>query len=150
MSRGPSPDGAERPRIEVAGTGAYPSVMTEHHAFDLSTGKELGASDLLLPARQREVAALLDVRLQKEIEQARSRQIGGLPTDCPVDMYEGSFTVENLSDFVLGAKGVTFHYEFGFPHAFLACAPPGTFEMSYRELAPYVLPDGPLARLSHQ
>ena len=141
-------DGVLDLTLEVSGSGAYPSVMTEHHVFDLSTGKRLEVSDLFSPSRQTELAARLDERLQKELENARARKIPGLPADCPLEMYEGSFAVADLSSFTFGANGVSFHHGYDFPHAFLACEPPGVFELGYRELERYVVSDGPLARLA--
>ncbi len=52
------------------------------------------------------------------------------------------FKSENLNDFSVGAKGVTFLYDAGYPHAIQASEPKGRYFFSYSELKPYIKSDG--------
>jgi len=60
---------------------------------------------------------------------------------------QSRFGVENLDTFRLDDKGVTFVYDFEFPHVSEALEPAGEYFLSYEELRPYINPEGPLARL---
>ena len=54
------------------------------------------------------------------------------------------FTSENVNDFSVNAKGVTFLYDAGYPHAIRAFQPEGHYFFSYAELRPFIRKDGPL------
>ena len=55
------------------------------------------------------------------------------------------FTVKNLSSFKLDERGVTFLYDFEFPHAYLAAEPEEEYFLSYKELKPVIDEKGLLA-----
>jgi hypothetical protein len=56
-----------------------------------------------------------------------------------------SFTQENLDEFSVGDKGVTFLYDAGFPHVIQALEPDGRYFFSYALLRPHLKSTGPLA-----
>lgn len=56
------------------------------------------------------------------------------------------FTKENLDDFSVGAKGLTFLYDAGYPHAIQAFEPNGRYFFSYSELKPYIKRGGLLGQ----
>ena len=56
------------------------------------------------------------------------------------------FTKENLDDFSVGTKGLTFLYDAGYPHAIQAFEPNGRYFFSYSQLKPYIKRDGLLGQ----
>ena len=56
------------------------------------------------------------------------------------------FTIENLDEFSVGAKGITFLYDAGYPHAIQAFEPIGEYFFSYSELKPFIRRDGLLGQ----
>ena len=66
------------------------------------------------------------------------------------DPYAGDFEfkVDNLQDVGVAGGGVTFTYDFDFPHVMLACEPDGSFRMTWAEIKPYLRADGALARFA--
>ena len=57
-----------------------------------------------------------------------------------------SYTIENLDDFEVGTKGVTFLYDAGYPHVIQAFEPNGRYFFSYSELKPFIKREGPLGQ----
>ena len=60
---------------------------------------------------------------------------------------QSRFGADDLNRFRLDEKGVTFVYDFGFPHVSEALEPSGEYFLSWEELRPYVEPGGPLSRV---
>lgn len=133
--------------FEISGSGAYPSIYFEHHAFELSTGKELKAKDLFEAGSTAKLAKKLDVQLQREAKSVKSGAFKDIPEECRESQVEVHFSTTHLEEFTIGSRGVTFHYPYDFPHVALACEPPGKFAMSFEELKPYIGADSPLGRM---
>lgn len=135
--------------IDIDWNGAYPSSWSEYHCYWLRTGEELTAAAIVAPAKLQGLLSKLDVPLQKELEQTlQSVRLNPEAQDVPLDRYvKGHFTVDNLKSFSVGSTGVTFFYTYNVPHVWKYYEPPGTFFLSYAELEPFLLPDGPLAGL---
>jgi hypothetical protein len=69
------------------------------------------------------------------------------PETDPKDLFaETNFNVEDFKDFSVDLKGVTFYYDYGFPHAIVSLQPSGEFHFSWSELKPYIKTGGLLAR----
>lgn len=139
----------------VAGVGAYPDQMEAYVVADLKTGRRLTAKDLF--KSRDELAAKVERMRAAAVEKAAQEHRAHLKD---YDMTEedlasalepakqSRFGVEHLDTFRLDDKGVTFVYDFGFPHVIQALEPSGEYFLSYEELRPYVNPEGPLARLN--
>ena len=56
------------------------------------------------------------------------------------------FKPENLDEFQVGAKGLTFLYDAGYPHAIQAFEPTGRYFFNYSELKSYIKRDGLLGQ----
>ena len=137
------------------GVAAYPDSQSKHFTIDLRTGKLIKASDVFLRSRFAQLAELVNEKMQIEL-----RQLIKQAKDSPnLDVNEGSsiaealsdmkFEVKNLDDFSVGAKGVTFLYDAGFPHAIAAFEPEGRYFFSYAQLKPYLKSDGLLWQFQH-
>ncbi len=127
------------------GVGAYPSGFRFYVAVDLQTGKVIKAADLFTPEGLEKVAARINELMQKRIQNAIA-QNSNQDTDLKSRLSGKQFKVENLNTFVIGEKGITFIYDFDFPHVIQALAPDGQFFLSYTELQPSVRPIGRLGR----
>lgn len=135
--------------LTIDGSGAYPSTSTKHVVVDTKTGLQLKPEDLFISNKTAELINLLDDRLQKRMKLAiaevkkDSVEDGAALTEM---LAEKKFTDENLDYFSVNDKGVTFYYDYGFPHINLALEPDGELFLSYADLKSFVKRDGLLAR----
>jgi hypothetical protein len=126
-------------RMSISGSGAYPDGSTKHVVISAVTGERLRAETLF--ADRKDLANLADRKLQIEIAKAKKdikadQHIGDIDVD---ELFDGkTFDVESLNDFSLNKNGVTFYYDYGFPHVIEAIKPLGEFHFSWAELRPFV------------
>lgn len=135
--------------LTMDGSGAYPSTYTKHVAVDTKTGLQIKPEDIFVNHKTGELVDLLDRQLQQTMKLA----IADVKKDSAEDgealtemLTEKKFTVENLNHFSVNDKGVTFYYDYGFPHVALALEPNGEFTLNYTDLKPFIKRDGLLAR----
>lgn len=135
--------------LSMNGSGAYPSGTTKHVVVDLKTGSRqtatgvftnlTGLTDIVRKSQKTEVAQAI-----KEIKADKSND-----EPDPEDLFkETSFKAENLNEFSVSDKGVTFHYDYGFPHVIQALQPIGEFSLTWVQLKPYIKHGGLLERAS--
>ncbi len=138
----------------IGGVGAYPDETEVCIVLDMKTGRRLAADGLF--KSQEELAAKVErmraAAVEKTFQEHRAHLKDREMTEEDLAMtmepaVESRFGVENLDTFRLDDKGVTFVYDFGFPHVSQALEPSGEYFLSYEELRPYINPEGPLARL---
>jgi hypothetical protein len=125
------------------GVGAYPSSSSQSLAVDLRTGKAITPKDLFKPASLPALAVRVDKALQAAVKKARHEW--GEDLEGFEEALNVRFTVASLSAFKLDERGVTFLYDFGFPHAALAAEPEEEYFLSYKELKPFIDEKGLLA-----
>jgi hypothetical protein len=133
------------------GSGAYPDTHTKHIAINLKTGSIIKAFDVFEQAKLESLSALVNAKLQGELKQIvkENSEPGSDAEDLRIikesqEVLE--FKPEHLNDFSVGAKGVTFLYDAGYPHAIQAFEPAGRYFFSYSELKPYIKRDGLLGQ----
>jgi hypothetical protein len=133
-----------------SGMAAYPDTHSKHFAISLKTGEVIKARDVFKPAALRNLAELVDKKLQEEINEIR-RDVAQAPDSTPEDKQafqeqfaQLKFQVENLDEFSIGDKGITFLYDAGFPHVIQALEPVGKYFFSYAELRSFIKTEGPL------
>lgn len=134
----------------IAGVGAYPSQYEKYIAVDLYSGKSIQPQDLFTTENQPKVAAIVDRMMQQAIQKAiakNSAEFGIDAQEMTDRLADKKFTVENLQSFVIGDKGITFVYDFGFPHVALALEPENKYFVSYAQLQPYLRQQGVGAQL---
>jgi hypothetical protein len=125
------------------GIGAYPDTQSKHFAINLSNGELIQAADAFNSSSLDALAALVDKKLQAEIQQIikdnseERESVEGM-------MKELKFDAAKLNDFSIGDKGITFLYDAEFPHVVQAVEPVGRYFFSYAQLKPYIKRDGPL------
>jgi hypothetical protein len=133
------------------GTGAYPDIHTKHFAIDLKAGNTIKAADVFITSKQQELVVLVDQKLQAELKEIVDELVASKSDPQDVRIAKEAqepqrFTSENLNDFSVGPKGITFLYDAGYPHAIQAFEPIGRYFFSYSELKPYIKLDGPLGQ----
>jgi hypothetical protein len=131
----------------MEGAGAYPDSVTKYVVVDLATGKRISAADVFQNLSF--LAAMVRASQRSEVESA-TEDIRKDPESKDVDpsqlFGQIDFKTEDISEFSVNQMGVTFYYDYGFPHAIQALQPPGEFMFSWSRLKPFIKADGLLAR----
>lgn len=127
----------------ISGSGAYPSSYDKHRTVNLKTGKVLKAADVLKRESLGTIAVMVNKAMQAEVKQAIAN--GAKESiDLRDQLRNQRFQIKNLDDFAITDKGITFLYDFGFPHVILALEPSGLYFLSYDQLKAAIKPDGAL------
>jgi hypothetical protein len=135
-----------------SGAAAYPDEQTKHFLINLKDGKVVRASDAFESGTFERLAAKVDSKLQLELKQIAETNSTASENDPQGKKWAKEanevlkFEVQNLNDFSVGRRGITFLYDAGFPHAIKAFEPQGKYFFSYSELKPYIKHDGPLGQ----
>ncbi len=135
-----------------SGVAAYPDVHTKHFLINLKNGRIVKASEAFLVDKFGVLAALVDQKLQAELKEinAEAKKNSNFEASEIESIIEGQeqmkFTTENLKDFSVSDKGITFLYDAGLPHAIQAFEPEGQYFFSYSDLTPYLNRGGPLGQ----
>ncbi|MBW4474921.1 MAG: DUF4163 domain-containing protein [Stenomitos rutilans HA7619-LM2] len=127
----------------ISGVGAYPSTYEKHRLVSLKTGKVLKASDVFKKESFGAIAVIVNKAMQAEMKQATATGDQG-GADIRDQLSNKRFQIRNLNAFSINDKGVTFLYDFNFPHVILALQPSGRYFFSYDQLKVYIKPDGAL------
>lgn len=118
------------------GMGAHPSSSSESLSVDLRTGKAITAKDLFKPSSLPALAARVDRAFQAAVK--KTRQEWGEELERFDERLNVHFGVDDLDSFKLDERGVTFLYDFEFPHVALALEPQEEYFFSYKELKPFI------------
>lgn len=135
-----------------SGVAAYPDTQTKHLAINLKTGELIKAADVFKADALNRLAELVNQKLQAEIKQKIRELQQDKDTDADekkslTEAFEGlKIQVENLDDFSISDKGMTFLYDAGFPHVIQALQPERKYFFSYAELRPFIKTDGLLGK----
>lgn len=131
----------------IEGWGAYPSSASKNVVVNLKTGARVRPADVFTNLTR--LAAEVKKQQQEEMKISRAEY----KKDTENEDFDGSpyfdeanFTVKNLEEFSVDAKGVTFSYDYGFPHVIQALQPNGTYSLTWKELKPYIRRGGLLAK----
>lgn len=122
------------------------NAMFNHYerlfVFDLRNGDELEAEDLFREDQVDELVKLIDQKLRNEVEQM-IREYKGDGDFRGMLEAQGRMTVtpDDLAQFQINDKGITFFYDPGFHHTAAWLEPPGRYFFTYSELKPFLKPD---------
>jgi hypothetical protein len=133
----------------TAGMGAHPSESSKSLVVDLRMGKPLLAADLFKRASLPALAARVNKSLRAAVAATLKEwgsEIEGMEKD--EDLKNARFKVENLDNYRIDDRGITFLYEFDFPHVILAAEPSEEYFLSFQELKPFMDEKGLLAPLA--
>ena len=128
----------------MTGSGAYPDDVTKTVVVDIAKGDRVTVADVF---KDLETLAPL-VRKKQKAEVAKATQKMKADPDAEPDQLftETKFDVEDFGEFAVDAKGVSFLYDYGFPHVLEALQPAGRYHFTWAELKPFIRTDGLLAR----
>jgi hypothetical protein len=137
-------------RLAMDGLGAYPDTSYKYLVFDLRTGNEIAIQDVftqlpklrnMIRGKMKRQELALGRAMRKEL--AVQRQMDSEGEDYPPPE---KLELKRLEGFSVSDQGVTFLYDYGFPHVALALEPPGKFFFTWAQLKPSIRRDGLLAR----
>ncbi len=127
-----------------SGVGAYPDTVTENRVINLKTGAGLTATDVFNATALGAIAQLVDGAMHAEVKRYIKKYGGDeFANDRLIQELDKQFKVEDLDRFSVSGKGITFLYDFGFPHATRALEPSGRYFFRYETLRTHIKPDGP-------
>ena len=133
--------------LSISGSGAYPDQAFKTVAVDLKTGDRITAAQAF-----RNPTGLVELNKKKqkiEIEKAikELREDPEEKDTDPADVFnEEAFTAENLDEFSINDNGITFIYNYGFPHVIKALEPEGRYNFTWSEVSKFINPTGPFAK----
>ncbi|QQS33312.1 MAG: hypothetical protein IPM50_01660 [Acidobacteriota bacterium] len=133
--------------LRIDGVAAYPDSVTKKLNIDTVRGVRLFPKDVFrnLPA----LAGLVKRKQAAEIAAAR-RAMRKDPDAQDLDPNEmfarANFRVAELNAFQVTERGVTFYYDYGFPHVVKALEPDGIYQLSWRDMRPFIKPGSLLAK----
>lgn len=128
--------------LTMVGTGAYPSGYSKNVVVDLKSGNVITPDDAFanLPG----LAALVKKAQQEEIKETRITLKRDEPDfDGSEYFNKAKFTVKELAGFSVDKSGVTFRYDYGFPHVIQAMEPTGEYKYTWVQLRPFIKKGGP-------
>ncbi|MFZ1701976.1 MAG: hypothetical protein WBO10_14140 [Pyrinomonadaceae bacterium] len=135
--------------LYVEGVGAYPDGSTKHVVVDTVTGKRVLPGEVFIY-----IGGLIDIlsKMQrKEITDAVSEIKGNKDWEepNPEPLFENAvFEKDNLKGFSINANGVTFYYDYGFPHMIQAMEPNGEYSLTWAQMKPYIRVNSALGRMT--
>ena len=127
----------------ISGSGAYPSSSNKHRLVNLKTGKVVKAADVFKRESLSTIATMVNKAMQAEVKQAIANG-DKEGADLRDQLKNQRFQTKHLDSFMISDKGITFLYDFGFPHVILALQPSGKYFLSYNQLKAHLKPDGAL------
>ena len=133
--------------LRMEGSGAYPDGSVKTLVVDLNTGKRIYFSDAFTNIGQ------LLVKIDKAQIKEKDDHLNELKRDNPEDFaiakemldWAGSGS-KILEEFSIDERGVTFIYDYGFPHAVKALEPAGRYFFSWTEIKPHIRREGLLGQ----
>lgn len=131
----------------ISGVGAYPSTYDKHRVVNLKTGKVVKAADVFKRESLGTIAVMVNKAMQAEMKQAIANGDKD-GADLRDQLKNQRFQIKNLDSFTVTGKGITFFYDFGFPHVILALEPSGKYFFSYDQLKAYIKSEGALGFVS--
>jgi hypothetical protein len=133
--------------LNVSGSAAYPSEYSKTVVVDLKTGMRVRPADIFTD--QVGLVAKLRRIQQAEIRNSLAEiKKNELDAEDPGSLFrETNFTAKDLSEFSVSDKGVTFIYDYGFPHVIQALQPAGRYFLAWPAIKPFMKQHSLLARL---
>lgn len=130
--------------------GAYPSSHIGYINYNLKTGDTLRIQDVVVEGEMDVLLQLCNQKLQQNIDDNRKQLVAGdglEDAEWHITEYPPQFTQDNINNFYISDTGITFRYEFDFPHVMQGMEPDGDISVSKDELRQLLNSDGPLGFL---
>ena len=145
----------------MEGTGAYPTITTQNIVVNYETGERIFAKDVFSENSLQRLVSIIDEFVQVDLRKAsiQEKYIDEIPLEVNFDsdeyyegmllenrFYSNKFTVENLNNFSLEEYGITFDFDFGFPHVIKALQPEGKYYFDFSSLKQFIRKDSVLEK----
>lgn len=127
--------------LTISGTGAYPSSTTKNLNIDTKTGEKISVVDQIKYGAQDAMMGRLNGLLKAEVAKyTKMYKNPKYEVEDPESLFGESveFTLQNVEEFTVGPRGITFYYDYGFPHVIQALQPPGQFLLRWSEFRNYI------------
>jgi hypothetical protein len=129
--------------ISVETMGAYPDGYLRSYNFSVKTGEGISIDHLIKKDSLSSLIMRLNAELTKRVEESKAMAEEDAEksddNESLDDLFSRTeFSKDDLKSFIITDKGITFYFDFGFPHAFQALEPAGDFFISNEELKPYL------------
>lgn len=129
----------------IEGSGAYPSGSSKYLIVNTKMGTRIKPSDVFTNLSG--LAAMCKKAQQAEMKKETERIKKDEPDFDPSEYFNNAnFKTENLWVFTVSDKGLTFHYDYGFPHVAQALQPDGDYFFNWSELKPFIKKEGLFGR----
>lgn len=133
--------------LHITGSAAYPDHVVKRLNIDTVGGVRLFPKDVFrnlagLAARVKQMQAAEIVKAKRAMRKDPEAQ----DLDPNETFARANFRTTELNAFQVTEKGVTFYYDFGFPHVMKALEPDGEYHLSWKGIRPFVKPGSPLAK----
>lgn len=137
--------------LVMEGVGAYPDGSIAYRVFDLRTGMRLDYRDLFLASRFDGLTKAIRETIKRSEASEASDDVRQMLSDRRENEPEfnpkpDEIDLDDLAGFSISDRGVTFIYDYGYPHVAEALEPSNELFLSYAELKEFIRPDGLLAR----
>lgn len=129
-------------------SGAYPSAYNKSIVIDVKNGAPVKAAEIFvkLPELAASVKKLQAAEIKKGIAVIKKE---APDIENPMEFFNNTgYTIENLNDFSVSDRGITFRYDYEFAHVALALQPEGRFFLSWQQLKPFIKRDGAFAKFA--
>jgi len=130
-------------QLIMEGSGAYPDQSVKTFVIDLKSGRRVQIGDVFTNIGK--LLVKIDKAQKVEIKSAiaTAKKDGENIADL---IQSGDFTKNKLDEFSITNKGVTFLFDYGFPHAVQALEPNGEYFFSWTEIRPFINRGGLLGK----
>ncbi|NNF00890.1 MAG: hypothetical protein HKN25_17875 [Pyrinomonadaceae bacterium] len=127
--------------LYMEGSGAYPSTHVKNLVIDLKTGRRVNIADTFTNIG----------KLLVKIEKAQRVAIAKAAQEDEITLEELNEEIRRnsrytLEEFSINDKGVTFLFDYGFPHAIKALEPDGRNFFTWKEMRPHIKPNSLLGK----
>jgi hypothetical protein len=125
------------------GSGAYPDRSIKTLVVDTNSGNRIAIGDAFV--RIGRLLVLIDraqkAEVKKEVDQLNAESKGD--GDALIqEIGNRKYGTHSMNEFIVDDRGVTFLYDYGFPHAIQALEPEGRYFFSWKQIKPFVRHDG--------
>ncbi|MCU0238071.1 MAG: hypothetical protein MUC29_01405 [Pyrinomonadaceae bacterium] len=129
--------------LYMEGSGAYPSTSVKRFVINTKTATRVKPTDVFV--KPDELAAMIKKAQTAEMKKAKEEYKKDADAQDLVDneyFTNADYKAENLWVFTVSDKGITFHYDYEFPHVILALQPEGNYFYNWTQLKPFIKKDG--------
>lgn len=125
--------------------GAYPSTVVVHRIINLKTGEPLKIAEAFNESMLNKLLAkVIELKEVEEKEAIKNLEPEEDKEDILDRFQRAKYDLKDLENFEVSNKGVTFLYDYEFPHVIQALQPSGRYLISFEGLEAFINPNGPL------